>query len=92
LTIALFCTCAGISWLLQYRNSLRKNVLTEDEQNDGWTSDGRAWLGFSYFFVIIALGLYVLNILLVYMAVKPWKNRSPRSTTDKNPEGVIMLY
>lgn len=89
---ALFCTCAGISWLIEYRNSLRKNVLTDDEQNDGWTSDGRAWLGFSYFFVIIALGLYIFNILLVYMAIKPWKNRSPRTTTDKNPEGVIMLY
>ena len=90
--LALFCTFGGISWLLQYRNSLRKNVLTEDEQSDGWTSEGRAWLGFSYFFVIIALLLFVLNILLVYLAVRPCKSREPRTATDKNPEGVIMLY
>ncbi|CAG2178107.1 unnamed protein product [Oppiella nova] len=89
---ALFCLCGGISWLLQYKNSLRRNVLTPDEQNDGWNSEGRAWLGFSYFFVIIALVLYVLNIVLVYLANRPVKSREPRTTTDKNPEGVIMLY
>ena len=92
LCLALFCTFGGISWLLQYRNSLRRNVLTEDEQSDGWTSDGRAWLGVSYFFVIIALLLFILNVLLVYLAVKPCKSREPRTATDKNPEGVIMLY
>jgi len=88
----LFSTGACISWLLQYRNRLRRNVLTTDEQNDGWTSEGRAWLGYSYFFVIASLALYVFNILLVYLALRPSKSRPVRQTSDKNPEGVIMLY
>ncbi|XP_054167216.1 clarin-3-like [Oppia nitens] len=89
---ALFCMFGGISWLFQYKNSLRRNVLTQDEQSDGWTSDGRSWFGYSYFFVIIALVLFLLNIILVYLAIKPSKIRETRTATDKNPEGVIMLY
>jgi len=88
----LFSTGASISWLIQFRNRLRRNVLTSDEQNDGWTSDGRAWLGYSYFFVIASLVLYVFNILLIYLAIRPSKSRPARQSNDKNPEGVIMLY
>jgi len=88
----LFSTGACISWLLQYRNRLRRNVLTSEEQNDGWTSEGRAWLGYSYFFVIASLALFVFNIFLVYLALRPSKSRPARQTNDKNPEGVIMLY
>jgi hypothetical protein len=91
---ALFCTGACISWLIQFRSKLRRNVLTNDEIKDGWTSENRAWLGYSFFLVVGALGLFLLNVLLVALASR--RPRGPRNKTrpqtDKNPEGVIMLY
>jgi len=90
---ALFCTGACISWLVQFRNKLRKNVMTNEEIKDGWTSENRARLGYSFFMVVIALGLFLFNVLLIGLATR---RRSPRNkarqSTDKNPEGVIMLY
>ena len=88
---ALFCIGANTSWFIQYQSRLQRNVLTIEEQNDGWTSDGRAWLGYSYYFVSGALCLFILNMFLIYLAIRPWKNK-PRTVNDKNPEGVIMLY
>ncbi|RWS04900.1 Clarin-3-like protein [Dinothrombium tinctorium] len=90
---ALFCTSACVSWLIQYRNKLRRNVLTQDEISYGWNSTNRSWLGYSFFFVVAALSLYLFNIFLVYLAVRrPWQKRQSRPSQDKNPEGVIMLY
>jgi len=90
---ALFCTGACISWLIQFRSKLRRNVLTTDEIKDGWTSENRAWLGYSFFLVVAALALYLLNVLLVALASRrPGPRNKPRPSTDKNPEGVIMLY
>lgn len=91
---ALFSTSACVAWLLQYRNKLRKNVLTQEELNDGWSSEQLAWLGYSYFLVVGALGLFLLNLQLVCLAArKPWQRQKQlRTLQNKNPEGVIMLY
>jgi len=92
---ALFCTSACISFLIQYRNKLRKNVLTQDEINDGWSSTNLAWLGYSYFLVVIALGLFLLNILLIFIITRrPFLRRKVRTLQNKHSEtgGVIMLY
>lgn len=91
---SLFCTGACVSWIIQFRTKLRKNVLTSEEIQDGWSSENRALLGYSFFLVVIALFLFLLNILLVSLATrKPWiQRRAPRPLSDKNPEGVIMLY
>lgn len=98
---ALFCTGACVSWIVQFRTKLRKNVLTPEELEDGWSSESRAKLGYSFFLVVVTLGLFLFNIFLVSLAsrkraTKYWdssKQRiSHRSIGDKNPEGVIMLY
>jgi hypothetical protein len=90
---ALFCTGACLSWIVQFRNKLRRNILSIDELEDGWTSDNRASLGYSFFLVLLAMGMYLFNIFLVSMATRrPWRRSASRPVTDKNPEGVIMLY
>ncbi|XP_076372091.1 clarin-2-like [Tachypleus tridentatus] len=84
---------AVLSWVVQYYVKLQKNVMTEEEIGDKWTSEGQARLGSSFWFVIVALVLYVLNIFIIKLAQNHvWEHRQPKSTTDKNPEGAIMLY
>ncbi|KAI1305962.1 hypothetical protein HDE_01104 [Halotydeus destructor] len=90
---ALFCMSSCLSWLIQFRTKLRRNVLSPEEQNDGWSSEGRASLGFSFFLVTLAMVLYLFNIFLVSLASRrPWRRTTIRTVSDKNPEGVIMLY
>lgn len=93
LRAALFCTGACVSWLVQFRSKLRKNVMSVDEIEHGWTSENRARLGFSFFLVVAALSLFILNIIFILMANKKiCQRKHTRPMLDKNSEGVIMLY
>lgn len=75
--------------------------MTEDEQQDGWTSKNRASLSFSYYAVLVALSLHLLNVLLIYYGTNHYRfasgligrRQKDRSNgVDKHPEGLIMLY
>ncbi|XP_013783839.1 clarin-2-like [Limulus polyphemus] len=84
---------AILSWVAQYYLKLQKNVMTEEEIRVQWTSEGQARFGSSFWFVIVALILYILNVFIIKLAQNHvWEHRQPKSTTDKNPEGAIMLY
>jgi clarin len=80
-----------VAWLVQFRGRLSTNVLTEEEQQDGWTSTGRASLGYSFYFVLLSGVLHLANIVLIYCATKA-PRRHTRQVIDKHPEGLIMLY
>ncbi|KAH9389679.1 hypothetical protein TYRP_007226 [Tyrophagus putrescentiae] len=88
---SLFCGGATLTWIAQFLKNLRRNVLTEEEQNDGWTSEGKARLGYSFYFVLVASLLHLVNIALVYSATRT-PRRNKRAVLDKHPEGLIMLY
>lgn len=87
----LFSAGASVAWIVQFVRKLNKNVLTEEEQNDGWTSNGKARLGYSFYFVAVSGALHLLNMALIYAATRP-PRRNKRPVLDKNPEGLIMLY
>ncbi|XP_053213266.1 clarin-2-like [Panonychus citri] len=89
----LFSGAACLSWFIQFRNKLSRNVLTQEEINDGWSSENRSKLGYSYYLVLVSMGLFFLNKFIILLAVKrPRFRGKSRLSTDKNPEGVIMLY
>lgn len=90
---ALFSLGAVISWVLQYYMKLKKNVMTKEELKSKWDSNNRSYFGYSFILVIVALCLYVINIIIVIIIIKqPWKIKVPKTKIQKNPEGVIMLY
>ncbi|XP_064465884.1 clarin-3-like [Ornithodoros turicata] len=90
---ALFCLTAIIAWVVQFYLKLQRNVMTVEEQQDRWTSDGRASLGYSFYFLVVALGLFCVNIcILAITSLQPWEWKKPKRIAPKNPEGVIMLY
>ena len=67
--------------------------MTDEEIRDGWSSENRAELGLSYSLVLAALFLFLLNIGLVSLATtRSCRRRLSHGSTDKNLEGVIMLY
>lgn len=89
----LFCLVAIVAWVVQFYLKLSHNVLTPDEQKDKWTSEGRASLGYSFYFLLVALVLFALNLAILLLAsLQPWGWKKPKHITPKNPEGVIMLY
>ena len=91
--IALFCASSCISWLIQFQNRLKQNVLTQEEIKDGWTSENRTKLGYSYYLVAFSMILFIFNIFIIFISIhRPFLKNKSRTIADKNPEGVIMLY
>ena len=88
-----FCSLTAlICWMVEYFNKLQKNVLTKEEVEHGWTSESRSQFGYSYYLVVIAFVLFLVNIFIVSLVqFDGWsanKKRAPRTMC----EGVIMLY
>lgn len=98
------CLIAVFAWLVEYYLRLKANVLTQDEINNGWTSENRSQFGYSYYFVLLAFVLHLVNIFIVSLvqfetwtsqkAAKRHLHSSSRHHTNSssNCEGVIMLY
>ncbi|KAG9509603.1 Protein cornichon-like 4, partial [Fragariocoptes setiger] len=62
-SIALLLLTTLIYWMVEYFSRLQRNVLTQDEIYNGWTSDGRSQFGFSYHLMAIALVISLLITL-----------------------------
>ncbi|XP_076363999.1 clarin-2-like isoform X2 [Tachypleus tridentatus] len=82
-----------IMWAALFHTALINNIMTQEELEEGWTSKDKAYLSKSFWYVLIALFFYFINIVLVHLAItQPWERRKPKAVPDQNPNGVIMLY
>ena len=67
---------AFVTWIVQFYLKLTHNVLLYENREKGkWTSEGGARFGYSFAFVVIAAGVYLADILIIYVA-----NRDPQKT------------
>lgn len=90
---ALFSLTAIISWVVQYYLKLKVNIMSKEELTFDWDSKDRTNFGYSFYLVIVALVLYVNNIITVLIIFKQaWRKKAPKTEVQKNAEGVIMLY
>ena len=74
---------------------LKANVLTAEEVANGWTSENRSQFGYSYYFVVLAFVLHLVNIFIVSIVqTETWTNKAAakRQLRTSACEGVIMLY
>ncbi|XP_068152997.1 uncharacterized protein [Drosophila tropicalis] len=85
---------AFVAWLVQFYNYLIHNVLLTVHQQQHWYSNGLAYLGYSFYLVVISTLVVLINITLILYA----KRREHRDlhrleppSEDKN-RTVIMLY
>lgn len=67
---ALFHLMAIILFAIEYLAFIRKNVLTKDELESGWSSLNRASLFWSYYILILSLVLICLNILVIFLITR----------------------
>ena len=77
ISLYLWNTIAGIFHLsaitlfsLEFHLFIKRNVLTKEEQESGWTSVGRTSLSWSFFLLIASVFFVVANILLIYAATR----------------------
>lgn len=88
------CLLALIAWLIEYFLRLKSNVLAMEEVQNGWTSENRSQFGYSYYFVVLAFVLHLVNIFIVSIVqFETWtSNKALKRQSRAACEGVIMLY
>lgn len=89
ISLCIACGC----WVVNFYRHLQHNVLFIKDERTRWSSKGQASFGFSFYFVILAFGLVVLNLILLYSATRVSKRHRKRSQPIEEKEGnSIMLY
>jgi hypothetical protein len=46
--LVVFSVTAMVAWIVQFHLRLRSNVLVQEDRDNHWTSEGRAYLGYSF--------------------------------------------
>ncbi|XP_017057160.1 uncharacterized protein LOC108098608 [Drosophila ficusphila] len=85
---------AFVAWLVQFYNYFTLNVLLAEHQQQHWYSTGLAYLGYSFYLVVISTIVVLLNIaVLLYASRRELRdrNRLEPPSEDKN-KAAIMLY
>lgn len=88
---------AFICWMLQFYQYLTHNVLTLANREEKWYSNGMAYLGHSFYFVVAGIVIVLINLTLLFMAVRlerkeRMRGRHDDPAYDEKMQGAIMLY
>lgn len=89
----IFSLLAMILYVVLYFQDFKVNVLTEEDRSVyRWTTLDRAYLHYSFYFVLVATVLYALNILLIAVSgVEFQPIRYKENISPKSLEGVMMF-
>ncbi|XP_017015406.1 uncharacterized protein [Drosophila takahashii] len=85
---------AFVAWLVQFYNYFALNVLLAEHQQQHWYSTGLAYLGYSFYLVVISTTVVLLNIaVLLYAERRDLRDRQSLEppSEDKN-KAATMLY
>jgi hypothetical protein len=83
---------AFICWVLQFYKHLQFNVLLRDEQKR-WSSKGEASFGYSFFFIVFAFVVVIINLTLLFSASRMQRtNRKNLEPIEEKEGNSIMLY
>jgi len=96
-SIALFSSLAAVvTWVVQYYLRLTHNVMVREARDQGlWSSEGMAQFGFSFYLVVIAAVIFLVNIIIIIHATRD--PHSARKAMKLHPvpgkhAGDTMLY
>lgn len=95
--LALFSTVSAfVTWIVQYYLKLYNNVLIREYREKGkWSSEGGASFGFSFALVVIAAGVYLMDIGIIYIATRdPYRTKKGKllNAVPGKQAGDTMLY
>ena len=80
-----------ILFLVLYFVDLKENVLSPKDSKDfNWTSVDRAQLDFSFYMVVVASALFMVNIILVLLSGVNCRPRYRANLNEKALDGVMM--
>lgn len=83
---------AFVSWILQFIYYLSSNVLLKEDQKL-WTSNQLSTFGYSFYFIVAAFLVVLMNLVLLMMAVRIEKRHRKSLEPIEEKEGnSIMLY
>ncbi|XP_064630684.1 clarin-2-like isoform X2 [Lineus longissimus] len=89
---ALFFTLLSvIMYIILYHVDLVDNVMTSMEKQNYWTSQDRTYLSYSFWFMVVPTGCYLLNIIIIYISgtkIKPVRYQA--SMKQAQIDGVMM--
>lgn len=80
-------------WILQFIKFLQHNVLLPVDQ-EKWSSKGRSTFGYSFYFIVIASAVILINIILLVSARRIDKRyrKSLEGPIEEKEGNSIMLY
>lgn len=86
---------AFICWIVQFYMHLTHNVLAVEDRNNLWYSNGLAYLGYSFWLVILSTIIVIVNLIILHIARKnEYRNRKGRiePPCEEKNQIAIMLY
>lgn len=88
---------AFICWMIQFYQYLTHNVLTLANREEKWYSTGLANFGHSFYFVVVGIVIVLINLTLLFMAVRVERKERMHvqhddPNYDEKMQGAIMLY
>jgi len=95
--IALFSSLAAVvTWIVQFYLTLTENVMIRETRDQGlWSSKGMAQFGFSFWMVVIAAVIFLVNIFIILHATREPRNVRKAKQLHPMPgkqAGDTMLY
>lgn len=91
--LSLLCNIGAIGlWMAQYYLKIQSNVLSLEDRDNSWTSDGMAELGYSFWFVVGAAVANFLDIIVIHIANSDKKVDPIIPMMEEKTNGAIMLY
>ncbi|XP_044743083.1 clarin-3-like [Chrysoperla carnea] len=93
-TLAMLSDLSAVGcWIAQYYLKLQYNVMTKEDKNLMWTSDGMAEFGYSFWFVVGASIVSFVNLLIIYIGTSDTREIEPViPVIEEKTNGAIMLY
>ncbi|CAG7829548.1 unnamed protein product [Allacma fusca] len=86
---------AVVTWGIQYHLKLRHNILPTEDRMNLWDSEGFAVLGYSFWFVVGAAIIHILNVVLIFLGSHQSHrdhHKTLKPIKEEKSNGAIMLY
>ncbi|XP_026274131.1 clarin-3 [Frankliniella occidentalis] len=80
-------------WAVQFHQKLQFNVMTREDRENYWISTNMATFGASFWFVVGAAVVHVLNMTAIFFGTRePREKTAPAPMLEEKGNGAIMLY
>lgn len=84
--------CAIIFWVAEFHFKIQYNVLSQEDRDNMWTSNGMAEMGYSFWFVVAAAGVTFIEIFITCLGSDSEEIEKETFPIENKANSAIMLY